>query len=353
MRHQVIEIPEVQAFVREFVRYGRRCPRCGKITYAQLPVGVPHHIVGPRLQAMLAALTGRFRVSRPEAIELLVDFFGQKARLSVGEVSQLEEETSQVLKAPYEEAKQYMSREPVAHCDETKWGRYGWLWVMVAGVVTLFMVHKRRAREAFYQIVGAFAGILVTDRFGVYLCVDVLKRALCWAHLSRNFQALVDRGGAGAEVGKVLLGLKDRVFAIWKEFAAGMFSREELQRRMASIQEEMEWMLAWGSESEDPKAAALCLDLLELFPALWTFVRIEGVPPTNNTAELMIRPAVLWRHVAHGCQSDRGARFCERILTVAATLRRQGRSVLGYLEQAIRAWRMGQPTPSLVPVPNG
>lgn len=68
--------------------------------------------------------------------------------------------------------------------------------------------------------------------------------------------------------------------------------------------------------------------------ALWTFVSTEGVEPTTNPAERALRPAVIWRRVSFGTQSERGSRFVERILTVCATLKQQNRNVLDYLTAA-------------------
>ena len=82
-------------------------------------------------------------------------------------------------------------------------------------------------------------------------------------------------------------------------------------------------------------------------PALWTFARKRGVDPTNNRAERAIRPAVMWRKNCFGTWSEAGGRFVERMLTVAGTLRRQGRNVLDYLTRAITAHRLGQLAPRL------
>jgi transposase len=75
-----------------------------------------------------------------------------------------------------------------------------------------------------------------------------------------------------------------------------------------------------------------------------------GVEPTNNAAERALRPAVLWRKGSFGTQSDGGARFVERLLTVTATCKQQGRSVLGYLTAVCTAAQFGHPIPALFPV---
>ena len=83
---------------------------------------------------------------------------------------------------------------------------------------------------------------------------------------------------------------------------------------------------------------------------MWTFVRVEGVEPTNNPAERALRHAVIWRKTSFGTQSKAGSRYVERILTAVTTLRMQKRNVLDYLVEARQAAIRGRPAPSLLPV---
>src|SRR5262249_14979967 len=97
------------------------------------------------------------------------------------------------------------------------------------------------------------------------------------------------------------------------------------------------------------KTAGTCRELLAVEPALWTFVRVEGVEPTNNAAERALRHAVLWRKTSHGTDSQAGSRFVENILTIVATCRQQGRNVLDCLTECCRAYLRGHQVPSLLP----
>lgn len=83
--------------------------------------------------------------------------------------------------------------------------------------------------------------------------------------------------------------------------------------------------------------------------ALWAFVRVEGVEPTNNTAEQSLRHGVIWRRTSFGTQSEKGSRFVERILTVVMTLKRQNRPVLQHLVESVEAHLRGALSPSLLP----
>jgi transposase len=144
-----------------------------------------------------------------------------------------------------------------------------------------------------------------------------------------------------------------RLFALWHRFRQGECSRKELQRQLVPLQARMGRLLWRGEASPDQKAAALCRDLNRWWPALWSFARVEDVEPTNNVAERALRPAVLWRKGSFGTDSEAGSWFAERLLTVVATCRQQGRRLLDFLVAAGEAAVRGMPAPSLLPIPLG
>jgi hypothetical protein len=116
---------------------------------------------------------------------------------------------------------------------------------------------------------------------------------------------------------------------------------------MVPLMVELRELLRAGLRSYDKKLSRFCRRVLAVCPALWTFVVEEGVEPTNNHAERVLRRAVLWRRRSFGCHSSAGCRFVERILTVVQSLRLQGRSVLAFLQEAIQAHRSGLQAPEL------
>jgi transposase len=126
-----------------------------------------------------------------------------------------------------------------------------------------------------------------------------------------------------------------------------------LQRRLIPLQARLGRLLRRGQENPDRKAAGLCRELTKWWPALWTFARVEGVEPTNNVSERTLRPAVLWRKGCFGADSEAGSRFAERLLTVAASCRQQGRSLLEFLVAAGEAALHGTAAPSLLPARQG
>lgn len=347
--HQVVDLPPAPAEVTEHVLHRGFCPCCKVTVTAPLPPGVPRSAVGPRLQAVLALLVGRFRLSRREAAEAAVALFGPKAAVSVGTVSALEGRTSVALAPAWEEAEEAARTSLVTHADETSFGRGGWLWTACTAAVSFFRIDPNRSRAAFERLLGEdFPGVLVTDRWASYHRHPSSRRQLCWAHLKRNGQGLVDRGGSAVRVGRAVLTAAAAVFSAWEDHRARRLSMPGIARRLTPARRELLRKLQRGRTNADRKAAALCKDVVKHFASLWTFTKHPGVEPTNNLAEREIRPAVLWRKGCFGASSDAGCRFTERMLTVTRTLRRRGRDVLAYLELAIRARLAGKPAPSLL-----
>lgn len=348
---QVVDIPPSVAHVTEHVVESLCCPHCQAVTAGQ-PPGETQGVIGPRLQAVLTVLTGKFRMSRREAVLAIEALFGPKARISPGWVSELEQRTSDALAPAHGEAHRAIEAAPVAHADETSFpekNKKGWLWTASTALVAFFLHDRFRNREAAQRLLGAFLGVLVVDRWVSYRHHAKRLRQICFAHLKRNFQELVDRGKPAAELGRAGLEAIESIYLLWHEYEEGRVSFESLRRRVSPIRLKLFRALTRGESCPDEKAAAMAKDLITLFPCLWTFTRHKGVPLTNNLAERRVRPAVLWRKGCFGTQSDRGSRFVERVLTVVQTLKLQGRCSVEFIEQAIRAARTGRRPPRLLP----
>ncbi len=350
-RHQVAELPRVRPHVTEYQVHTLGCAVCGEQTAGAWPAGVPAGAFGPRLEATVALCTGVYHLSRRTTVGLMADLFG--VDLALGTVSACEQAVSAAVAAPVAEAHAYVREQAVVHADETGWRQArqrAWLWVVVSALVTVFLVHRRRSTEAARALLGELTrAILVTDRWSAYKHWAVEQRQLCWAHLRREFTAFTERSGASARLGRGLLRDTKVLFAHWHRVRDGTLSRRRFWRAMRPLRRRVEGRLRRGVRVADAKTAATCRDLLALAPALWTFIDLPGVEPTNNAAERALRPAVLWRRKSFGTHSAAGSRFAERLLTVAATLKQQGRNVVDYMTAACDASLHGQSAPSLLP----
>ena len=348
-RHQVFELPRVEPIVEEYVLHSLDCV-CGVRTTATLPAGVPTGAFGPSVVAMAATLMGVYRLSKRAVPELMHDVFG--LRISVGAIVGCQRIASEALAAPVEEAKAFVVEQPVKHADETGWRearRKAWLWTVVTATVTIFMVHTRRTADAARAILGRVQGVLVSDRHGAYNWWPDAKHQFCWAHLIRDFVKITERGYDSERIGNALLAETERMFSWWHRVRDGTLARSTFRVYMRSVQCRVEALLAEGAAVPHFKTARTCAKLLKRADALWAFLYVEGVEPTNNIAERAVRHGVLCRKTSYGTHSEEGSRFIERILSVHATLRQQRRNVLDFVHEACRAALHGTPPPSLLP----
>ncbi|HVK15494.1 MAG TPA: IS66 family transposase [Fimbriiglobus sp.] len=352
LRHQVVEVPPIRPHVTEYRRHRLACPRCGRVTCPALPADARCGY-GPRVQAVCALLSGAYRVGKRGVARLCQDLFG--VPISPAAVCDLQHKTAAALEPVVREAHDHVAGQP-ANVDETGWreGRHrGWLWVAVTTRVTVFLIRLSRARAVLADLIPGGPGVLTTDRYSAYGHLPADQRQVCWAHLRRDFQAMIDRMNAGSAVGEDLLLYADILLAKWKRVRDGTMTRRGFrQSYLGWIGEEVLALLGRGAVCGCAVTAGVCRELLGIEPALYTFATTEGVEPTNNAAERALRHAVCWRKTSYGTDSPTGSRFVERVLTVVTTCRQQGRDALDFLVGCIRAARTGEPQPSLIRAQN-
>lgn len=346
-RCQQAELPPVLVSITEHQALACTCPACGRVSRGIIPPAIVHSVCGPRLTAALGYLSARALVSRRDVEELLSVLLGFK--LSLGSVFARERELSEALAGPYEQLKEQVREEQVRYVDETGWKRaMRWLWVAATPTAVVFLCCYARTFAAVRRLLGEkLAGWICTDRFGVYDRWPKKRRGLCWAHLKRDFQRLVERGGLSSELGTELLALTREVFHRWRWFVRGKIGRPTLQRELKPLRRRIKQLLQRGAASGVDKTAGLCRRLLKLQGPMWRFAQVEGLEPTNNLAERMLRRGVLWRKKSFGSHSAGGCHFVERMLSVSMTLELRGRNVLEYLTAAVAAHREGRPVPAV------
>ena len=369
LRHQVIEIPPITPVVIEHRLHRLVCPCCSTSTCATLPADVEASPYGPRLSSLVGLLGSVFPLSFSKTQALLDQLLG--VEISRGAIAKVRERLSAALARPMQEALAFARQEPVAYVDETgaptgnadgnnPTGKRGWQWVMVTAVVTVFIQGLSRSTAAAIELLGSsFGGIVVSDRFSAYNHLPTQQRQLCWAHLIRDLTAIAERPGASAEFGAQLLGLQQQLFDHWHRYKDGTIDWPALQQSCRPIRQAFEATLQQvvelGAQRRErtPWASTVrtCRKLLKVTGALWTFLEIEGIEPTNNAAERALRQSVIQRKISHGVQSTKGAICRSRLLTVTTSLRQQGRDVWQFLEQAWIAHHRGGVMLSLLPKP--
>ena len=357
-RHQVAELPPAAVEVTEHRALACRCAGCGHVSRGSIPPDVRASATGPRLSAAIGLLGASMKGSKRAIAMMLREVLGCPT-FALGSVSAREAELSRALAGPYQALVAAAAHAKVKYVDETGWklrGKSRWLLVSADREQVIFHVDKARTRGAFQTLLGGGGarrwrprGVFCTDRAGIYDVLSIKQRQLCWAHLRRDFVAAIERGGAGAAAATKLLSICGEMFESWHRFKKKEVRRGDLRAGIEPLRQRMRVALTEGASCGQKKAAGLCRALLKREPALWRFARTPGLEPTNNLAERMLRPAVIWRKKSFGSASLAGCRYVERVLSVTETLRLRGHPTLAYLAAAVTAHRKGEPIPAIAP----
>jgi len=328
--HQEVELPEIQLDIRHFHLHEGKCTSCGRLHKSQAPRG--HRTgYGPRFSALIALLSGDHGDSRQTVQRFCLQLLG--LHLSIGTIQKIINRSSRAIWPHYEAIREKARQAQVNHVDETPWyqarAALHWLWVLCNSQVAFFMIQAKRNKEAFKTLIDKWTGILVSDDYGVYRKWVNLNQS-CLSHLVRRAKALAQ--------------MKDPEIA-----RCGAWASKELYRLMAMANApptKGQWrafyarfyrLLKLYRDRED-QAGTFVRSLERLHESLWTFLMVEGVEPTNNLAERMLRRAVLWRKRSMGTESETGDRWVERVLTLTQTCRLQNKLCFPVLVQAMEAY---------------
>jgi transposase len=352
-RHQQYEFPIIRPIVTEYQIYSGMCKQCDKKRQGKLPSGVSFSMLGPRATAMTANLSGTYRVSKQNIVNMYRDIFD--FNLSVGMVCKAEKTVSRALSAPVNQAKHFIRSADQAsvNSDETGFkekGKSMWAWIAVSCLVAVFIIRGGRSKKIAKALLGKnFRGILCSDRYSAYQWIPNERRQICWAHMERDFRKISERNGSSGIVGAELLVQTNHLFHFWHQFKDGHIDRDILKKKTRPIRIFVEGLLRQGIRSKNKKTSGTCRNILSYDLALWRFLETDGIEPTNNLAERLIRTIAIWRKTSFGTQSKAGSLYMERIMTVVATCKLQGRNILNYLTCAVKSYIEKSSFPSLLP----
>ena len=351
-RHQVTELPPIQARILEYQCHCVACPACGASTRAAVP-GEAQGAFGPQLAALIAYLTVVCRMPRRVVEALLEQVLG--IEISLGSTQKCWEEASQAVAVPCQELEQQLKDEPVLNVDETGWRTNGdkrYLWAFVALQYVVYTVAATRGSAVLVRLLGAvFRGVLCSDRFRAYLKYHSGKAQFCWAHLKRNLLGIVEitKNSAVERFCRDALAAHARLFRLWHKFRGGQINRRQLLLRSIPIQKRIFALAEQHLDSRHREVRNLATALFQHNERLFTFLEQEGVEPTNNSAERALRTGVQWRKICFGNRSATGELATARLLTVAETCELQRLNILAYLSAAIACHRSRQRPASLLP----
>jgi transposase len=352
IRHQVFDLPEIHPIKTEYRCFELACS-CGHLTRAALPAEVAGSNFGPGVHAAVAYLASVHRGTRRGIAEIMSTIFNLD--ISLGAICHILERVSLACEPEAEHIKENIAGSSALNIDETGWKSAGsrrWLWVFVSSVAVFFRVSSSRASKVLQSVLGeSFTGVITSDDHSAYSKYHKSGvRQLCWAHLIRKLKCLKDGRASPAAYlfSRHMLKEAGTLFSYWHAFKEAGCSREELWQASALIRGRMKCCCLRYLESTDKDVRTRAAGFIKNWDILFTFLRIEGVEPTNNAAERAIRPAVQWRKICFGNQTCDGERFTERILTVTRTCKVQQRNPFQFLAHLMSAFFRQEPLPSLV-----
>jgi len=349
---------QIVRHITEYRKHNITCPCCGKVTEGTLPEQAQGSAYGPNVVSIVGVLTGLCRMSRRMAKEFLEEVL--EIPISVGSVSNIEEELTEAMQPVIEEIQTVAERAQQGNADETgfgmKNGKQGWLWVLVTPSAVLFRLLMGRGQEWALKLLGKFEGTLTSDRWSGYNQYPRAKHQICWAHLIRDFKAMTGSGTAGMAIGTALRKEAKLMFSKWHRFKKWKANEEQtgkkismtvLSSQMEPIRHRIKALLEEGAK----RGVLKCRTILKVEPLLWVYTQVEGIEPTNNAAERSIRPAVLWKKNSYGVESDRGAQYVESMLSIWATSRRNEVAPVKFLKKLVHSIRSSGPTPTIFTAP--
>jgi transposase len=351
-RHQVTELPPIQAHIIEYQCPGVICPECGKSTKAAIPEEASGQF-GPELTALIVHLTVVCRMPRRVVERLLEQALG--IQISLGSTQKCWEEASEAVAGPCQELEQKLKNEPVINADETGWRTNGdkrFLWVFLAAQYVVYTIEATRSSAVLIRLLGSvFEGMLCSDRFSGYLSYHKGRAQFCWAHLKRNILGVLEltKSSEVEQFCRDALAEHAKLFRLWHKFRDRRIDRSQLRLRSIPIEQRLFALGERHLDSGNRDVRNLAAVLFDHIPRLFLFVEEEGVEPTNNGAERQLRPLVQARKVSFGNRSATGELATARLFTVAETCRLQGLDVLAYLSAAITSRRRRQQSASLLP----
>lgn len=356
-RHQVTELPPIEAYVIEYQCPHVVCPACGKTTQAPVPEEVAGQF-GPQLTALIAYLTVVCRLPRRLVQALLEGAL--HIPISVGSTQASWEEASAAVTAPCQELEQALRHQPALNSDETGSRTNGdkrQLWALVASLFVVYRIATSRGADVLIALLGdIFAGVLCSDRLATYTSYHKGHLQFCWAHFKRNLLSAQDLAKTphALRFCREALALEKRLFRLWHRFRGdptrgGPLTRQQLVEKAIPLQQEFFALAERSLDSPDDKVRALATALFTQHENFFVFVHHDGVEPTNNRAERALRTAVQWRKISFGNRSADGELAVARLLTVTRTCQMQQLNALAYLTAAIRCHRRRQVVASLLP----
>jgi len=327
-RHQIIDIPPLRPIVREVVRYGRYCPRCGHYHRVETPAGFERgRTVGVHVERLVLYLHYAHPLSYQRVQRILAEVCG--ITLSEGALVNIVERAKAALKQGAEAIHRQIKQATVVGSDETGVrvaGMNAWQWVFQTPSLAYYVIRPSRAAQVLQTVMAdAHPQVWVSDVLSAQMCHPATDYQICLAHQVRDLQYAIDAHQCAWAA--QMQALFHQAMSLGKH--RHTLSAAVYQQLVLTIERHLDSLLKNYPSHEDSQR--LWRRYHKHRHALFVFLDREDVPPTNNASEQALRNSVIYRKVTGGFRTDWGAELYANLLSILETARRQGRTILDTL----------------------
>lgn len=358
---QQAEIVQVPIHIEEHRSYAYWCKNCQQYHYAEFPPEVVKAgLFKAELTALVAYMKNVCHCSFSNIRKYIRDVLHLK--VSRGYLSKLVQKVSSSLEMAYNELLKLLPLSTKVNVDETGHKENGdkfWTWVFRTDLYVLFKIDKSRGSQVLVEVLGEeFNGILGCDYFSAYrkYMKDFnITIQFCIAHLIRDIKYLTSLSDKETKkYGECLLSNVKELFKIIHN--ESNLTKEDFITQLTQAKEQIiETAIKKAPSFINDEGKVLRSEVKNMVKrfidhgkAYFEFITTPGVEPTNNIAEQAIRFVVIDRLVTQGTRSEKGRTANERLWTVIATCKLQGKSAFNFILKSVQAYFKNQPSPSLI-----
>lgn len=349
--HKVEELIPARMEVIGYRRHAGYCARCCQTVRAILPNGLGHNPkLGLNVQAAIAQERAEFGLTLGQIKQMRQR---DGLRVTTGGIQQILHRSAQTLKPAMEQIQKGVRESKVAWGDETPWkiwGTVGYMWLVMTKELVFYKSAPTRAKTVLEEMLQGFSGKLHSDFYAVYLGMPNVENVLCWSHLLKKARQVAEREERGDRARRFHKRLQEIYVEACEaqknlEGAEAEVAAEKLEAKLKELGEEK-----WYEKNKEVKT--LQNRIVRERVGLMRFVKDKRLEGTNNASERELRMLAMMRHVSGGARSEEGGETMAALLSVAKTLKKQGREFMKVWKEARAAQFKQGAQPCLTPPSN-
>jgi transposase len=333
---QTIDIPPAKVEITEHVICKRWCFSCKKrvtpgVNLKDMVTGQQR--IGIRLMSIITMLKEACRQPL-QTIQSYLEIM-HAFHLSQGAIINILHKTAERGRPTYNNLLKQIRESNLVFADETggrENGRNGYNWSFSNNKIHFLLYRKSRGKQVVEEVLGTdFEGVLSTDFYAAYNTYSGFHQR-CWVHLLGDISDLKDFYPDDKEVDK----WAKQVHAIYEEAKAypgpgddlpsGVREQERISKQRY-FEDKLRIVCTPWVKTDKPMSI-LASRIIKHLQELFVFVRFEGIPSDNNSAERILRHTVVKRKISGGTRSAKGSETNSILTSLFDTWKLQNKNPL-------------------------